>query len=227
MSALIYIRVSTEDQKLGPKAQQDACEAFCNREGIEVSGVFVDHGVSGGAPLDKRDALIDAINELNEGDIIVVAKRCRLARDVLISSVIEKSVSDKGGKIFSADGIGQGDSPESVMMKQILDVFAQYERSVIRMRTRAALRQLKKKGKRTGEIPFGFKVDDQNNLLPNKLEMLVISEVMRLHGLGISMRAIARQLKADGMRGRKGSLTHVQVGRIIKSQKQKSMESAA
>lgn len=219
MSAIIYIRVSTEDQKLGPKAQQDACEAFCKREGLKVSGVFVDHGVSGGAPLDKRDALLDAINELNHGGVIVVAKRCRLARSVLISSVIEKAVSEKGGKIVSSDGIGQGDGPEAVMMKQILDVFAEYERSMIKMRTRAALRQLKKRGKRTGEIPFGYKVDENNNVIPNPSEGIVIEEVMRLNAEGLSMRGISRKLKSVGLRGRKGFLGHVQVGRIIKSQR--------
>ena len=60
MRAIIYIRVSTEDQNLGPKAQQDTCENFCAREGIEVAGVFVDHGVSGGTALEKRDGLLDA-----------------------------------------------------------------------------------------------------------------------------------------------------------------------
>lgn len=219
MRAIIYIRVSTEDQNLGPKAQQDTCENFCAREGIEVAGIFVDHGVSGGTALEKRDGLLDAINALEKGDVLVVAKRDRLARDVLISCMIEHTVAGKGASILSSDGIGRGDGPEAVMMRQILDVFAEYERSMIKMRTRAALRQLKKSGKRTGMVPFGFKVDENNNLIECPDEQLVISAVLDLKANGLSLRAIARKLENMGIEGRKGPLSHVQVGRIINNSK--------
>ena len=217
MKAVVYIRVSTEDQRLGPKAQQESCEGYCEREGIEVSGVFIDHGVSGGTALEKRDGLLDAINCLEKGDILLVAKRCRLARDVLISCLIEHSVKSAGAKIVSSDGIGMGDGPEAVMMRQILDVFAQYERSMIKMRTRAALRQLKMKGKRAGEIPFGFSCDEDNNIIRNESEQKVISEVIHQRKKGKSLRNIARLLRAAMLKGRKGFLNHVQVGRIVKA----------
>ena len=217
MKAVIYIRVSTEDQKLGSKAQQDTCEAFCQREGVEVSDILVDQGVSGGTPLEKRDGLIDAINALEDGGILVVAKRCRVARDVLISCLIEHAVKAKGARIVSADGIAQGDGPEAVMMRQILDVFAQYERSMIRLRTRAALRQLRKKGKRSGTIPFGFKVDAENNVNKCDEEQSTIELIMGLRSDGLSLRAISSRLKEMNVVGRKGSLNHVQVARIVKA----------
>lgn len=217
MKAVIYIRVSTEDQKLGSKAQQDTCEAFCQREGVEVSDILVDQGVSGGTPLEKRDGLIDAINALEDGGILVVAKRCRVARDVLISCLIDHAVKAKGARIVSADGIAQGDGPEAVMMRQILDVFAQYERSMIRLRTRAALRQLRKKGKRSGTIPFGFKVDSENNVIKCDEEQSTIELIMGLRSEGLSLRAISARLKEMNVVGRKGSLNHVQVARIVKA----------
>jgi len=221
MAAVIYIRVSTDEQKLGPKAQQDSCEAFCRREGIEVSAVFVDHGVSGGAPIEKRDGLLDALSDLGRGDVLVVAKRCRLARDVMVSCLIDRAVKARGATVVSADGFAPGDSPESVMMRQILDVFAEYERAVIRARTRAALRQLKKKGKRAGELPFGFQADENNNVVPFAVEQVIIQSVLGYAAGGMSMRGISRRLKVDGLRGRKGFLGHVQVGRILKAHRAK------
>ena len=217
MRAVIYIRVSTDDQRLGAKAQQDACESFCSREGIEVSEVFIDHGVSGGTPLEKRCGLMDAINSLEDGGFLVVSKRCRIARDVLVSCLIDHSVKEKGARIVSADGVAHGDGPEAVMMRQILDVFSQYERSMIRLRTRAALRQLRKKGKRSGTIPFGFKVDEINNLIRCDREQGVIDIIIDLRSKGHSLRVIASKLSELSITGRKGPLGHVQVARIVKA----------
>ena len=43
-------------------------------------------------------------------------------------------------------------------MRGIVDVFAAYEREVIRARTRAALGVKRARGERTGEIPYGYRV---------------------------------------------------------------------
>ncbi len=216
MKAVVYIRVSTDEQKLGPKAQQDQCEKFCEREGIEISGIFVDHGVSGSSPVHKRDGLIEAINSIGKGDILLVAKRCRLARSVFNSSMIEKSVNDNGGRVVSADGVGHGDTPEAVLMGQLIDAFAQYELTQIRLRTKAALKRLKDEGKRTGQIPFGYAVDESNTLIKCGYEQGIKDNILELHQSGMSTRAIAKQLQVENLKGRKGFLSHVQVHRIIK-----------
>ncbi len=49
-----YIRVSTEDQILGPDAQRTALERWASARGVELVGVFEDRGVSGAAALDRR-----------------------------------------------------------------------------------------------------------------------------------------------------------------------------
>lgn len=82
MRAVGYIRVSTDEQVNGPKAQADALAAWCARNGVELVAVHHDHGVSGGAELDKRPGLLAALDELERGDVLLVAKRDRLARSV-------------------------------------------------------------------------------------------------------------------------------------------------
>lgn len=46
--AVIYLRVSTEDQTRGMslESQESICRAYCDREQITVDRVFVDRGVS-------------------------------------------------------------------------------------------------------------------------------------------------------------------------------------
>ncbi len=79
--AVIHRRVSVEEQVesgLGLEAQLHACTTWAAREGRAVVGPFDDEGVSGGAALDKRTGLSDAIEALEPGDVLLVAKRDRL-----------------------------------------------------------------------------------------------------------------------------------------------------
>ncbi len=62
--AVAYIRVSTDEQRLGPEAQRAAVEAWAAREGISVAAWHVDQGVSGGSDLGDRPALVAALGEL-------------------------------------------------------------------------------------------------------------------------------------------------------------------
>ena len=45
--AVGYVRVSTDDQNLGPQAQRAAIESWAAREGVQVAAWHVDQGVSG------------------------------------------------------------------------------------------------------------------------------------------------------------------------------------
>jgi len=44
--AVAYLRVSTEDQALGPEAQRASIEAWAARQGIEVATWHTDQGIS-------------------------------------------------------------------------------------------------------------------------------------------------------------------------------------
>ena len=55
------------------------------------------------------------------------------------------------------------------MMRKIVDVFAEYELLVIRLRTRVGLAAKKRRGERTGNVPYGFDlVDDGRRSKPKK-----------------------------------------------------------
>jgi hypothetical protein len=79
-AAVAYLRVSTEDQQLGPEAQRAAIEAWAAREGVQVVAWHLDQGVSGGADVEDRPGLVAALRVERAG-ILLVAKRDRLARE--------------------------------------------------------------------------------------------------------------------------------------------------
>lgn len=196
MQAIGYVRVSTEEQALGPEAQRQAIEKWCGTNGASLIAVHEDIGISGGADLDKRAGLMAAIEALEKGSVLIAAKHDRFARDVLNAALIERLVERAGAKLVTADGVGNGDGPEAALMRSMISAFAAYERALIRSRTRSALAVKKARGERCGQVPFGSRVArDGRTLEPDPAEQLVITVARRLHAeLGWSAQRIADRL---------------------------------
>ena len=120
--AVAYLRVSTTEQHLGPEAQRASIASWARSREVEVVG-WCDHdlGVSGASEIAERDGLraaLDAIEEHSAG-LLVVAKRDRLARDVVVAGAIEVQVMVRGARVVSADGTADGDDPMAVAMRQL------------------------------------------------------------------------------------------------------------
>ncbi len=208
-----YVRVSTDEQALGPEAQRNALEAWCKAQEAVLVAVCEDIGVSGATPLEKRPGLNEALDTLTvEGaGVLLVSKRDRLARDIVIGAVIERLVERAGGRVLAADGTGNGDGPEQELMRNLVNAFAQYERALIGARTKAALAVRKAKGKRVGGIPYGFRLAaDGETLEPNPTEQTVVRIVKTMRKKGGTLRAIANELTRRALATRTGGYWHVQ-----------------
>lgn len=209
-----YVRVSTEEQANGPEAQRATLEAWCTREGKELVETFRDLGVSGGTELDKRPGLLAALDALGRLDagVLLVAKRDRLARDVMLAAMFERLVGKAGATLLSADGSGNGAGPEAEMMRGIINVFAQYERALIRARTKAALAVKANRGERIGNVPWGKQLAEGGKLLEtSQAELAALERIRGLRALGIPLRRIVDVLNAEGPqpRGQRWHLTTV------------------
>lgn len=199
--AVAYVRVSTDDQALGPEAQRAAIERWASQHGVVVCEVCEDIGVSGGAALDKRPGLMSAMTavEARGAGVLVVAKRDRLARDVVIAAAVESWARGKGARVLSADGTSASDGPEGMLMRGIVDLFAQYERAVIRSRTTSALAVKKNRGERVGTLPMGYGVgEDAKRLVEDENEQRALARINELRDAGVSIREIAADLTANG-----------------------------
>jgi len=216
-NAVAYIRVSTDEQHLGPEAQRAAIEAWADRQGVQVVAWHVDHGVSGAAPLDKRPGLAAALDDLQAGADLVVAKRDRLARDTLAAAMLERLVERAGARIVAADGVGNGDGPEARLMRRMVDAFAEYEREIIRARTRSAMAAKARRGERVGGVPVGYRVSaDGVTLERDPAEFRIVAAVLQARRAGMTLRAISDELTAAGYTTRKGGkISHTQVRRIL------------
>jgi hypothetical protein len=91
-------------------------------------------------------------------------------------------------------------------------------RALISERTSAAIEDLREKGlKFNGNLPYGLEADEETKKLKSsRYEKRLIAEVMKLHGEGRSLRAIARTLFERNFVNRKGNpIDAKQVSRIL------------
>jgi DNA invertase Pin-like site-specific DNA recombinase len=210
--AIAYLRVSTEEQAesgLGLAAQEVSCRACSRRLNLDLVAAFRDEAVSSVDPLDKRPGLLLAIPELGRGDVLVVAKRDRIGRNPVIVAMIEAAIRRRGARVVSAAGEGtDGDGPTDVLMRRIVDAFAEYERLIIKARTKAALGAKRARGERvSGRVPYGLMLDrDGVHLVPCPAEQGVLAMIREMRANGSTLQAIAAELNARGVRRREGSL---------------------
>lgn len=221
MKIIGYLRVSTDQQVesgLGLEAQRRAIEDYARKNNHEIHSMFSDEGLSGSLSLDKRPGMLNAINTLKKGDALVVAKRDRLGRDFIVLAMIEAAIKRKGARIISAAGEGtENDDPTSILMTRIVDAFAEYEKLIIRARTKAALKTKKDKGQRVGHIPFGKKLAvDGIHLELNEAESEILRAMKSLRN-NKSIREIAHEMNSSGKLNRGNSQwNHASVHRILK-----------
>jgi DNA invertase Pin-like site-specific DNA recombinase len=149
----------------------------------------VDQGVSGASPIAARPGLLGALAVLREhgAGLLVVAKRDRIARDVVIAATAERAAQLAGARLVSADGTANGDTPADAFMRTVIDGAAAYERGLIRARTKAALAAKAAKSERTGEIAWGFRLSaDGIHVEEDPAEQGVIAIVRELGVAGLS-----------------------------------------
>lgn len=205
-----YIRVSTEDQNHGLTAQRDALGTYMLQKGWQPYRWYEER-VSGAADLHNRPVLIDALAALDEGGVLLVTRRDRVARNAVTSALIEKLVRSRGGTLVSIDTASFGDGAEGQLVKAIMDAFADFERTLISIRTTAALRAKSQRGERIGTYPYGWEEDPEKpgHMRPSLKEQQIIALIRRYRAEGRSIREIVWDLERDGYTNRNGNRFHI------------------
>ena len=221
MKIYAYVRVSTDYQTesgAGLSAQKDACRQWAEKQGIEITTVFSDEGVSGSTNLEKRPSLMEAINLLHKGDILIVAKRDRLGRDIIHVAMIEAAINRKGARVISVAGEGTcSEDPSSILMRRMIDAFAEFERNIICERTKVAMQAKKKKNERVGHIPFGLRLSkDGIHLEECPKEQRILNQIQELKNRGFSIRKIAEEMnKRHAFNRGESKWNHASIHRVM------------
>jgi DNA invertase Pin-like site-specific DNA recombinase len=179
--AIAYLRVSTDQQTesgLGLDAQRRAIEQAAARLKLPIAAAYTDTGLSGSKSMEDRPGLLGAVGTLKRGDVLLIAKRDRLGRDVVAVALVERLIARKVAKVVSAAGEGtDNDNPTSLLMRRMIDAFGEDERLLIGARTKAALRAKRAQGLRAGNVPFGFSAEAEGRLIANEDEQRTIAAI--------------------------------------------------
>jgi DNA invertase Pin-like site-specific DNA recombinase len=202
--------VSTDDQALGLEAQRNAIAAWASARGVQIVEWCTDEAVSGGAALDARPELLRALALVREhhAGCLVVAKRDRLARDVMVAAMVERLAADAGAAVLSVAGEGtdapDNDDPSARLLRRMVDAFAEYERALISLRTRKALAAKRTRGEAiSGNPPWGF-MCSEGRWVPNEHEQRALALALELRAQGATFASIADSLAIAGFKTRSG-----------------------
>ncbi len=184
--AALYARVSTRNGHQDPETQLLALRAVAARAGWEVVQEYVDHGVSGAKGRDKRPAFDRLCRHATRRrfDVVMAWSVDRLGRSLQDLLVFLGDVHAQGVDLYLHQQGVDTTTPGGKALFQMMGVFAEFERAMIRERVCAGLDKARAKGKRLGRPPVAATVE--------KAVYAAFSE-------GKSKRAIARDLRiSDG-----------------------------
>lgn len=189
MATFAYGRVSTKDQS----AENQKLEI--ERAGHQVDYWYADEGVSGKVSASQRPQFARMLDQIRDGETLVVSKLDRLGRDALDVGATLKALAARSIKVIVLQ-LGNLDltSAAGKMMMTMLSAVAEMERDLLVERTQAGLARAKREGKELGRPKKT--TDAQRAEIVAKFQAgAKISELARQYG--VSRLSIARIAKPD------------------------------
>jgi DNA invertase Pin-like site-specific DNA recombinase len=192
----IYSRVSTDKQTTAN--QERELRAIAEREGWEIVETYRDAGISGAKGRNARPAFDALCKDATRRrfELIMAWSVDRLGRSLqdLVSFLTE--VHAAGIDLFLHQQGIDTRSPAGKAMFQMMGVFAEFERAMIRERVNAGLARAKGDGKTLGRPKIALETEKAiaRSLKSGKLGM---HKVAALHGVGTgTVQRIAKEMAA-------------------------------
>ncbi len=152
--AVLYLRVSTLDQTTAN--QERELRDVASRMGCEIVHVYKDHGISGSKGRDKRPAFDRLCKDAAQRkfDVVMAWSVDRLGRSLqdLIAFLSELHAL-RIDLFLHQQGLDTA-TPAGKAMFQMMGVFAEFERAMIRERVKSGLERAKAQGKILGRPPI-------------------------------------------------------------------------
>lgn len=210
MRTAIYCRVSTDIQvKEGDsiQAQLSALRSYCEKNGYEIVGEYIDDGVSG-TLLNERDELQRMLDDVRDGkiDLVAFTRLDRYFRNLKHYLNTQETLDQYGVPWVAIwESYTTATAAGRLIINQMLS-FAQFESENTSVRIRHVF-DFKKTNREilSGKIPYGYKIQDKHLVIdPEKADIVrqvfqtyidtggVSETLRRTEGLGLprTQRAI-------------------------------------
>ena len=172
MTRIGYARVSTTDQH--PEIQRDMLIAA----GCDPELIFTDHGVSGAKA--SRPEWDRCMAQLRRGDVLVAVRLDRIGRSVRNLLDVSAELEQRGVDLLLTEQGIDTSTPMGRMLFTILGAVAEFERELIKERTKDGLAATTARGRSGGR---------KHRLSPEQTDL-----ARKLRGDGHSIRQIGEML---------------------------------
>ena len=197
MSNIAYIRVSHTESLNGTslETQEKRCRAFAELQGFSIDKVYSEV-VSGGVEFRKRPIFQKVLSELKSGSKLIVSRLDRLSRKVIDTLKIVDDFKKEHKEICITDIGNIHKDGVSKIFVTILASLAEIERENISQRIKQSKSIAKEERKYLGGFKeLGFRVDENNQLVPDEKEFPIVESIFSLRKSGLKLKEISDQIK--------------------------------
>src|SRR3989344_5190003 len=189
----VYVRVSTEEQAkegISIDAQIERCRAFCKARGWKLFKIYTDAGYSAGTM--DRPALKNMVDDINNKKftILLVYKIDRFSRKLKDLISILEELKSKGVNFTSVTEQIDTTTAMGEAFFQIIGVFAQLERGMVKERVDMAFDKKINSGEMLNRAPMGY-VYRNGRLIVNEEEAERVREIFNMWAAGVHYKEIS------------------------------------
>lgn len=190
-----------------PDAQREAIEKWAKTHRVSIAHFYADDGPAARATVDERKGLMGALLALRTrtAGTLVVSSRNRLAPDAVTLAIVMRLATREDAKIVYVRESPPETEADAKLGGRLVSAFAEYERALMRVRTRAAVAIKRQRGEMTGRCPWGYHLaKNGKSLEPDPHEQNILDVVRHMRASGRKIREIVDALREMGVRGRNG-----------------------
>lgn len=200
--AIGYVRVSSDKQVKeggGLEIQKKAILQFCEKNQIQLLGIFSDEGISGVEDIEKREGLANCFSAVRKSKLevhyVIVQKLDRFARDTILLGYLEFELKKCHCELLSVDQKFNKD-PSGKLMKDIITAFASFEKNMINIRTMSGKKnKIEKRLFTGGKVPMGYKLVNSDYVQIDEKTAPIVRCIFFLRNKRFSYRKISKYVE--------------------------------
>ena len=214
MNAIIYVRVSTEEQKkkgYSIAGQVQECTAFAQRIGYEVTNIFTDEGKSA-KDLNRPELqrMFKYIKENHKSvDALVFWKWDRLSRGEDSDYVQLEKIFDKYNIRPLSTMENNDDTPEAYLTRDVTRATSRYELKKDSQRTKMGMKRKASEGHFPSKAPIGYvnkrDSEDKGYIAIDDKQAFYIRKCFEYYASGMySLDSLGKKMYKEGFKDKYG-----------------------
>ena len=221
MNAVVYARYSSHRQgEQSIEGQLAEAKRYAESHGLTIIHEYCDRAQSGRT--DNREQFQLMLSDAAKGvfNHLIVWKTDRIGRNKEEIALNKYHLKKNGVKIhYIAEAIP--DTPEGIILEAVIEGMAAYYSEQLSQNVRRGMRASAEKAQSTGgAYPLGYKVDENKKYVIDPQYAPTVRLIFNLYAEGKTVTEIVRELNAQGLRTRKGTVFSTNsLNRLLKNKK--------